>query len=787
MSGPPSRPTPPSRPQPVSHEGVTISGVRVAPVLQGTCSQDRWLATGRPRLGGHMSPGGSFALSASTSRSSGSPAAVHRTRAGGRTDMAAQDKIHAAGSRSSSREHSGSKIQGSCSFSAGSCNESFGAHVRSSRRAVKDGSEFMFSLRSSKSLSSSDGPLQASILEPDGISRPRHQDSTLSVHLRSPQSPSGSVEYTCTVSPSSTANVLPGSPLRRPLLDTKVSTKVVTTTVAWTPPAHAIELTPRRYSASGRLPGEVLKTDKREGQHRRSLTFTGAPLMATVPESSVHEGATVGSAIPESNSEQPEEQSELPEPKTMQPQCLEPRLEPPVEEAKETVRESSVDVRLKPGPEPSKSSDDIEMSDEPVVKSEGLQATSEYHRRSSAGHASSMALVLKDEPAQDATTRGAARSQPPPAEVSVTKEVPHLTYLDRASTSSKANDEITNPKENFPVTSQKALEVELGFVPTTDMDVAIKDKNRHSDLLSTPVGQHLPSIERGVLPAISSEHHRPFDVQPLDNLRKQPPERKEPVKEKEDDGGKTSGDVCASACVITFDDEVSFCGFFHVSRERDNVGLSRMLWSRMLDACQGKNVCTAMPQVRALPFLDRYHFHVSYWGDIIYCHVTLRRGSFPAPSASRDGVHVRDLDLKRDSEAVIEYDHGVFGFDRSYYLRVALAEEEQTVKVATVASSEGHVAVVGYVGVQADQRGRPALRWLLADGDEAALALMYAVVEACPKIREKGLVGAFYAASHATGVILNSVDKEFMEPWTLLYNKREPFLRYDKIVSLTLI
>ncbi|KAH7966627.1 hypothetical protein HPB49_018142 [Dermacentor silvarum] len=246
------------------------------------------------------------------------------------------------------------------------------------------------------------------------------------------------------------------------------------------------------------------------------------------------------------------------------------------------------------------------------------------------------------------------------------------------------------------------------------------------------------------------------------------------------------GDVCASACVITFGEEVSFCGFFHVSRERSNTGLSRMLWTRMLDACQGKNVCAVMPQERAQPFLDRYHFQVSYWGDIVYCHVTLRKGSFPAPSSgSGGGVLVRNLDLKRDSESVIDYDHGVFGFDRSYYLRVALAEEEQVVKVATVTSSEGRAVVAGYAGVQTDQRGRPALRWLLADGDEAAQALMHSVVETCPKIREKGLVGIFYAASHATGVILNSVEKAFMEPWTLVYDKREPFLRYDKIVSLT--
>ncbi|XP_077513978.1 uncharacterized protein LOC144124906 [Amblyomma americanum] len=244
------------------------------------------------------------------------------------------------------------------------------------------------------------------------------------------------------------------------------------------------------------------------------------------------------------------------------------------------------------------------------------------------------------------------------------------------------------------------------------------------------------------------------------------------------------GEVCASACIITFGDEVSFCGFFHVSRERGNTGLSRMLWNRMLAACQGKNVCTVMPQERAAPFMERYHFHASGWGDVIYCHLTLRQGRFPAPPSGGGVIDVRDFDVKRDAEAVVEYDRSVFGFDRGYFLRVALAEEDQAVKVAT-AAPDGRV--VGYVGVQKDHRARPALRWLLADGDEAALSLMHAVVESCPKIHEVGLVGAFYAASHAAGVILNSVDKDFMEPWTLLYSKREPFLRYDKIVSLTYI
>ncbi|KAH8008853.1 hypothetical protein HPB51_005900 [Rhipicephalus microplus] len=423
MSGSPSRPTPPSRPQSISHEGITISGVCVAPVLQGTCSQDHWLVTGRPHLGGYMSPGGSFALSASTSRSSGSAAAVHGTREKGRADMAAQDKIHSSGSRSPpTPEQSGSKIPTWRSFSAGSCNWSFNAQLRPSRREVRDGSEFKFSLRSSKSpSSSSDGSLHYSMLAPDDASIPRNQDSMVSVQLRSPKSPSGSVEYACTASPSRTANVLPGSPLRRTALDTKVSTRVTTTTVAWTPPAHAIGLTPRRSSVSGMSSREMLKIDKQEEQRRRSVTFTGAPLMAAVPENSLREVTTISSTVPESKSGPPQEQSEFPVPKTMELQNLEPRLGPPEKEDKEAERVSSVDVRLKPGSEPSESFQDIGAPKEPV-KSEGLQATSKRHWRSTAGHTPSVALVLKDESEQN-TTLGAARPQPAPAGVSVAKEV----------------------------------------------------------------------------------------------------------------------------------------------------------------------------------------------------------------------------------------------------------------------------------------------------------------------------------------------------------------------------
>ncbi|KAL3221813.1 hypothetical protein MRX96_029129 [Rhipicephalus microplus] len=259
------------------------------------------------------------------------------------------------------------------------------------------------------------------MLAPDDASIPRNQDSMVSVQLRSPKSPSGSVEYACTASPSRTANVLPGSPLRRTALDTKVSTRVTTTTVAWTPPAHAIGLTPRRSSISGMSSREMLKIDKQEEQRRRSVTFTGAPLMAAVPENSLREVTTINSTIPVSKSGPPQEQSEFPVPKTMELQNLEPRLGPPQKEEKEAERVSSVDVRLKPGSEPSESFQSIGAPKEPV-KSEGLQATSKRHWRSTAGHTPSAALVLKDESEQN-TTVGAARPQPAPAGVSVAKEV----------------------------------------------------------------------------------------------------------------------------------------------------------------------------------------------------------------------------------------------------------------------------------------------------------------------------------------------------------------------------
>ncbi|XP_037554945.1 proteoglycan 4-like [Dermacentor silvarum] len=351
MSGSPSRPTPPSKPHSVIHEGVSISGVRVGSVLQGTRSQDRWLAPGRPCLGGHMSPGGAFALSASTSRSSGSNAALHRAR-GGRSELAAQDKIDATGSRSPpSRERSGSKIQAWRSFSAGSCNTCSGAHVRACRRVVNSGSEFQFSLASSKSLSSPDRSVLSTAFEPDDVSMPRRQGSTLSVHMSAPRSPAGSVEYACAVSPPSGANILPGSPLRKPVLETKVSARVVTTTVEMTPRAHTRAVMQRRSSIPTGTSSEVLKTDKREGQGRRSVTFTDGNLVATVPETSVRDGATA--AVPESKSEQPHDDSRLAEPKTVQPQHLEPRLGPPVAEAQGTVPEPSTAALLKPSFEPS--------------------------------------------------------------------------------------------------------------------------------------------------------------------------------------------------------------------------------------------------------------------------------------------------------------------------------------------------------------------------------------------------------------------------------------------------
>ncbi|XP_049518878.1 fibrous sheath CABYR-binding protein-like, partial [Dermacentor silvarum] len=111
--------------------------------------------------------------------------------------------------------------------------------------------------------------------------------------------------------------------------------------------------------------------------------------------------------------------------------------------------------------------------------------------------------------------------------------------LDRASTSSQATADITDPKKSFPVTAQNALEVELGFEPTTDIDVAT-DQSGRSQSSSTPVGQCLPFREGGVPPAILSEHHHSPEVQPSDSTREGRPSELEELKASEDGGGHSA-------------------------------------------------------------------------------------------------------------------------------------------------------------------------------------------------------------------------------------------------------
>ncbi|EEC17717.1 conserved hypothetical protein [Ixodes scapularis] len=237
------------------------------------------------------------------------------------------------------------------------------------------------------------------------------------------------------------------------------------------------------------------------------------------------------------------------------------------------------------------------------------------------------------------------------------------------------------------------------------------------------------------------------------------------------------GEICAAAAVVTFEDEVSFCPFFHLSQERAGYGISRLLWNQILQYCTGKNIVTVMSHEVAAAFLRRYRFNVSATGDIMYGLVKIHSRSFAG------SANVRDYQGDRDFRALVDYDRSVFGFGRRHYLKFALAEAEQMVKIATTIGGE----ICGYVGVQRDQRGCPLLRWLLANDAPTAEGLLHDVVSSCTLVQERGLVAAFYTASPVTNAVLNKVDVSLLEPWVLIYTRREPFCRVDRIVSLTFI
>lgn len=216
-----------------------------------------------------------------------------------------------------------------------------------------------------------------------------------------------------------------------------------------------------------------------------------------------------------------------------------------------------------------------------------------------------------------------------------------------------------------------------------------------------------------------------------------------------------------------------------MSRERAGQGLSRYLWNQIITFANGKNIYTVMPHEAAVNFLRRYHFHVSVAGDIMHGPIKLK----PTSLAPNRKTVVKDYVEERDRDGLIAYDHAVLGFGRGYYLGLALAEPELTVKIAFNANGQ----ISGYVGVQNDQRRCPVLRWFLADDTSTAEDLLRDVVETCEAVRQKGVLGAFYVFSPITQAILNEVDRSHLESWVLIYNRREPFSRCEKIVSLTYV
>ncbi|KAK8775152.1 hypothetical protein V5799_031505, partial [Amblyomma americanum] len=383
-----------------------------------------------------MVPGGAFSLSASIGRSSGSNAGASSRARGGCETVTAQAKIEASKGRRLLSQDRGttpsiasiserdSKIHAWRSFSAGSCNQCSAAHVRASKRSVKDGSEFQFSMLGNKSLSGTERSFQSlSASEQEII--PLRQGSKLSVHMRSPKASVTTVGYTCTVSPPS-RNTLPGSPLRKPVLETKVNTKVTTTTVEAMPTAHARLAPPRPSSVSVKVSNEVLKsaTDRRDGFHRRSVNFTDLPMLPQFPEVTKREDAASQRPEPKFEQLKPQDEIQRAEPKTLQPQQAKPQLGPPLIEAKGVAADSDTKLELKKA-SISELSEDAEAPQKglPSTVSAGRSHSPKHHREFASGYAPSMALVLQDEPQEEAAPL-AANLQPAPVDASPTKDVP---------------------------------------------------------------------------------------------------------------------------------------------------------------------------------------------------------------------------------------------------------------------------------------------------------------------------------------------------------------------------
>lgn len=236
------------------------------------------------------------------------------------------------------------------------------------------------------------------------------------------------------------------------------------------------------------------------------------------------------------------------------------------------------------------------------------------------------------------------------------------------------------------------------------------------------------------------------------------------------------GHICGTSSILMFDDEVAFCGFFHILEGYMFDGVGVLLWNQMLHTATEKNVFTILPKERSEDLLANYRFHLSAAGTIMVGPVGVSKNLFKKT--------VLVLEYKdKYFDALASYDKHVFGFQRKRYLAYTLQEVGLEVRVAT--RNERNIS--GFGAIQKDKGSRLVLRWLMADDSETAESLLYSLIHACDPEKTVQVVGAFYTRAAATRALLDKVDISGLTPWLLVYNRREPIYNYTKIISLTSI
>lgn len=130
------------------------------------------------------------------------------------------------------------------------------------------------------------------------------------------------------------------------------------------------------------------------------------------------------------------------------------------------------------------------------------------------------------------------------------------------------------------------------------------------------------------------------------------------------------------------------------------------------------------------------------------------------------------------------FDKGVFGFGRKRFWKMTLREGCLALRIAVDSATR---QVCGYAGLQKDIDGAPVLRWLIANNSDMAQRLLCCLLSDFQGFRDHGVWVALYLRSHTASELLKHMDTSQLQPWMLIFNRREPFLQHKNIVALTYI